>query len=92
MKVFYPRFKSSPIRNFNDFEMITKNEITSKYLEPSTIEYVQKIRSEIKQIEVDKDYNVVDNANKDFLFKYDKKETTVPQQEVDDMAKNKKWI
>lgn len=26
------------------------------------------------------------------MFKYDKKETTVSQQEVDDLAKNKKWI
>lgn len=92
MKVFYPRFKSNPIRNFNDFEMITKNEVTSKLLQPSTIEYVQKIRADIKQVEVDKDYVVVDNAKQDFLFKYDKKETTVSQQEVDELAKNKKWI
>lgn len=41
---------------------------------------------------MDKDYVVVDNAKQDFLFKYDKKETTVSQQEVDELAKNKKWI
>lgn len=72
--------------------MIVKNQITSKLFDQSTIEYVQKIKSDIKQIEVDKDYVVVDNANKDFLFKYDKKETTMSQQEVDDLAKNKKWM
>lgn len=72
--------------------MIVKNQVASKLLDPSTIEYVQKIKSDIKQIEVDKDYVVVDNANKDYLFKYDKKETTVSQQEVDDLAKNKKWM
>mgnify|MGYP000899693420 CR=1 FL=1 len=73
MKFFYPRFKSNPIKNFNDFEMITKNEVTTKLLDSSTIEYVEKIRVEIKQVEVDKDYIVVDNAKQDFLFKYDKK-------------------
>ena len=92
MKVFYPKFKSNPIRNFNDFEMVIKNEAIAKLFDSSAIEYVEKIRTELKQVEVDKDYHVVDNANQDFLFKYDKKVTNVTQEEVDELAKNKKWI
>ena len=54
MKFFYPKFKSNPIRNFNDFELIIKNEAISKLFDSSAIEYVQKVRSELKQVEVDK--------------------------------------
>lgn len=92
MKEFYPKFKSNPIRNFNDFELIIKNEAIGKLFDPSVVEYVEKIRKELKQVEVDKEYVVVDNANQDFLFKYDKKVTNVTQEEIDEMAKNKKWI
>ena len=79
MKFFYPKFKSNPIKNFNDFNLVIKNESIAKLFDISTIEYVQKIRTDLKQVEVDKDYHVVDNANQDFLFKYDKKVTNVTQ-------------
>ena len=79
MKFFYPKFKSNPIKNFNDFNLVIKNESIAKLFDISTIEYVQKIRTDLKQVEVDKDYHVVDNANQDFLFKYDKKVTSVTQ-------------
>ena len=79
MKVFYPKFKSNPIRNFNDFELVKKNELISRFFDSSTVDYVMKIKAELKKIEVDKDFQVVDNFNQDYLFKYDKKETTVTQ-------------
>lgn len=83
MKEFYPKFKSNPIKNFNDFDLIIQKESIAKMFELSTIDYVHKVREELKQIEVDKDFVVVDNANQDFLFKYDKKQTTMTQEEVD---------
>jgi hypothetical protein len=79
MSEFYPKFKSNPIRNFNDFELIIKNESIAKNFDPATIEYVLKIRNDLKQVEIDKDYVIVDNPNQDFLFKYDKKVTNVTQ-------------
>jgi hypothetical protein len=53
---------------------------------------VRKVRTELKQVEVDKDYIVMDNARQDYLFKYDKKEVNVSKEEIDEMAKNKKYI
>ena len=38
MKEFYPKFKSNPIRNFNDFELIIKNEAIAKLFDPAVIE------------------------------------------------------
>ena len=73
MKAFYPKFKTNPITNFNDFEVIIKNQQIAKLFDSSTIEYVRKFRSELKQVVVDKDYVVIDNAQKDFHFKFDKK-------------------
>jgi hypothetical protein len=45
MKLFYPKFKSNPIKNFNDFELLTKNESIAKLFETSSIEYVQKVKA-----------------------------------------------
>jgi hypothetical protein len=50
MKEFYPKFKSNPIRNFNDFELIIKNEAIAKLFDSAVIEYVEKIRTELKQV------------------------------------------
>lgn len=50
MKFFYPKFKSNPIKNFNDFDLIIKNESISKLFDTNAIEYVQKIRTDLKQI------------------------------------------
>ena len=50
MKEFYPKFKSNPIRNFNDFELIIKNEAIAKLFDSVVIEYVEKIRTELKQV------------------------------------------
>ena len=37
MTEFYPKFKGKPIKNFNDFQLIIKNETISKLFDESTI-------------------------------------------------------
>lgn len=50
MKMFYPKFKSNPIKNFNDFDLVIKNEAIAKLFDVSSIQYVQKIRTDLKQV------------------------------------------
>ena len=73
MTEFYPKFKGKPIKNFNDFQLIIKNETISKLFDESTIKEVLNIKSNLKQVEIDKDYTIVDNAKSDYIYKFDKK-------------------
>lgn len=76
-------YKTKPFSDFEDVTVFISKEENRKFFTEQFLAYLQEVRTNLKQVQIDESYSVVDNKKEDYKYKYNKKIAYIEKSQVE---------
>lgn len=89
---FYPKYDSKPFQDFEDIKVFTSKEENKRFFSHEFLVKIEKIRQELKQVDLDETFNVVDNHKEEHRYKYSKKVVYIEKEQIEHSSEVAKFL
>lgn len=79
---YYPMYESKPFQDFEDVKTFISKVENRKFFSEDFLTTLERVQLELKQVEVDESFTVVDNKKEEYRYKYHKKIVYIEKEQI----------